>query len=451
MNLNKQSVRSVFASVSRYISVPENVRLRVESFGGIAFDKLTGMLIELDRDAVTLLQYIHSAGAVAEDAVITHFEDQDCVAGVLERLFDLGIIHIAAPHALSIDKNFSSTAQPISRPSGPRLTAPETVHWAITYRCDQHCPDCYARRYSSDFTNELDTGVAMRLVNILANWGVFQLAIGGGEPLLWPDLAEICRHAHQNGMVVHVTTGYHDVNKELLHSLAESISVLQIGVKHNKLLENPHIEYSKLSNTIEIARNLGISIGVNLMLSRTVLAHFNELIDILARAGVDRITLLRYKPTADQRQWVSENPSPDVWSGFEQQLRNTISRCSGIIFRVDCALSFLQRNLNSDTAAALGMCGCVAGRRILALVPDGSAYSCSQLIRSDLRVGNLLMDDPDDLWALSDSLRICRTFRGSQEYNRSRCGICGARSHCGGCRAFAADWLDGDPGCPVSI
>ncbi|MEN6520328.1 MAG: radical SAM protein [Armatimonadota bacterium] len=432
--------------MSRYLAVPPNVCLRIEDFGCIVFDKLTGTLVELDRDAATMLHYIDNSGSAAEDVIMSRFADQNSAAGVLGRLLDLGILQVVSPRVLPVDRAVS----PIPWPSGPQLAAPETVHWAITYRCNQNCPDCYARRHIHSFADELDTTAAAQLVDMLADWGIFQLSIGGGEPLLRPDLAFICEHARQSGLVVHVTTGYHCVSSELLHSLRDTISVLQIGAKHHKLLEGPVAECEKLSNTVRSAHDLGIGVGANLMLSNTVMVHFDELINLIAQAGIKRITLLRYKPPADQSQWILENPSPDKWRDFEQLFCDTIRRYPELIFRVDCALSFLQRGITSDNAQALGIRGCVAGERILALTPDGSAYPCSQLVRPGMRAGNLLIDNPNDLWACSSAMISCRSYRESDKFAQSKCGMCEAKGHCGGCRVFADDGRGCDPGCPES-
>lgn len=455
MSLGKQPARSVFASVSRYLAVPESVRLRRESFGGIAFDTLTGTMVELDCGAMAMLRRVGEAGSVREDDLAAEFSDHRQVHQVIGRLVDLGILAVESP--ASLDSGHAPAAEPdegsppVRWPQGPHLTSPETVHWAITYRCDQKCPDCYARRYSPSFEHELDTENAMRVVDILAWWGVFQLAIGGGEPLIRPDLALICSHARRQGLVVHVTTGNHDLKDEALRSLEGSVSVLQIGVKHEKLLADPNGECGKLSDTTRKARDVGIGIGANLMLSNTVLAHFDQLVELLAQAGMDRITLLRYKPPDDQSRWREENPSPEAWRGFEQQFPDILNHYPGITFRVDCALSFLQRDLKPASAAKAGIRGCVAGDRILALAPDGSMYPCSQLVNPNLRAGNILTDDPNELWARSDAISRYRDFRNSDAFRESRCGICGARTHCGGCRVFADGWLGADPGCPESV
>ena len=117
----------------------------------------------------------------------------------------------------------------------PWLSAPETVHWAVTYRCSENCPDCYARRFS--FVNtELDNSDALKLIDKVADWGVFQLAIGGGEPFARRDLAKIVNHAANHGLAVHITTGKLHLEQQILESVSDSIKSLQIGIRPNDLL-----------------------------------------------------------------------------------------------------------------------------------------------------------------------------------------------------------------------
>ena len=118
---------------------------------------------------------------------------------------------------------------------------------------------------------------------------------------------------------------------------------------------------------------------------------------------------------------------------------------------MDCALSFLQRYLPGELAARLGIKGCVAADRILALSPDGSVYPCSQLVHPDCYSGNLLKSEPELIWNHSQVLRKYRSFRNKKTFTHSWCGVCRAKYNCGGCRVFASDGLGGDPGCPEPI
>lgn len=419
--------------------------MRLEHFGGLAFDTRSGMIVELDYEAMALLVHISNKGSVAEDEINERFPEY-ASASVLQDLLSLGIVTTGA----SVGKR-TYTQLSSKLPKREHLSAPETVHWAITYRCDQDCPDCYARPHRYADHSELDTPSALELVDRLSEWGVLQLAIGGGEPLCRPDLAGICRHAQDSGLVVHVTTGYHQLPDNVVSDLAGAVNVIQIGIKHHRLLGDPEGETARLCDSVRRVQSADIHIGANLMLSNTVIEHFGEILGYLADAGFHTITLLRYKPVDDTDRWLSENPQSQVWAGFQNLLCETRALYPGLQFRADCALSFLQRSLDPNVAEARGIRGCVAGNRILALTPETNAYPCSQLIRPELFAGNLLSDEVDDVWSCSESLSQCRAFRDCASFRTSRCGICAASAFCGGCRAYASNLFGDDPGCPECV
>jgi hypothetical protein len=47
------------------------------------------------------------------------------------------------------------------------LSAPETVHLAVTYRCEESCPDCYAQEYGSYTGGELGTAEMCGIIDTL--------------------------------------------------------------------------------------------------------------------------------------------------------------------------------------------------------------------------------------------------------------------------------------------
>ncbi len=102
-------------------------------------------------------------------------------------------------------------------------------------------------------------------------------------------------------------------------------------------------------------------------------------------------------------------------------------------------------------ARRVGIKGCVAADRILALAPDGSSFPCSQLVHPSCHVGNLLQMEPKQMWDQSKVLRRYRSFRTKKSFTHSWCGICVSKNTCGGCRVFAEDGLGGDPGCPEPL
>lgn len=384
---------------------------------------------------------------------------------VLQQLIDLNIVKVNQKASPPGSTFFDTAEHPDLNPNNPShsssvfqleketrtLSVPETVHWAITLHCAQSCPDCYAGRYRDQDIFELDTAGALQVVEMLAELGVFQLAVGGGEPLLRPDLPIIVRAAEESGLAVHVTTGLiENLNLKLIEKLAPSIKSLHIGVKQDRLLNRPQVEIQVLRQIIQAAQALGLRVGANLIVCNTTLKHFEQIIDALAQAGFKRIILLRYKPPSDVKRWLAENPSPKAYLDLETVLRETVKLYPQVEFRLDCALGFLQRNLSPAEALAAGIRGCVAGNRVIAIAPDGYAYPCSQLIYPRFKAGNIINDDFSSFWN-AKPMKSYRFFREKRIFRETKCGICLAHRHCGGCRVFAHCALGEDPGCGAPL
>ncbi len=440
------------------LSIQNEVRLRQEYFGGILFHAGIGTTMEVDREAFRLAALIQAKGIVNINElgriwfeVYNKHLNLPKALQVIEKLLELKMLSIMPPGILHL--NSALAGLPLELPSaewptGPVLRAPETVHWAVTFRCDLTCPDCYVRRHRHFSTRELNTAQSLDLIDRFAEAGVFQLAIGGGEPFIRGDLLQLAAQAKSRGIVVHVTTGRYQLETGVLKELGKSIRRLQVGIKHYELMRQPETEREKLHNLIEKVRDQGIDIGANLILSRSTIRNFTFIVEELAKAGFRRITLLRYKPSGLKTGWVQEKPDSHEILSFEDELTRIVDTYSHIKFRVDCGLAFLQRDLSPEQAKYSGIRGCTAAERILSVAPDGSVYPCSQLVGPDFWAGRLPEGDFTEVWTSSVVLRKYRKFRTNTGFKESRCGRCNAKIHCGGCRVFAMDALGPDPGCP---
>ena len=92
----------------------------------------------------------------------------------------------------------------LSSASVPVLSGPTLVDFQITDKCHLDCPHCYASSTSAGEHGDID-GIMMALDQI-AECGAFQLAIGGGEPLLHPEIIPILKRCHELGIVPNLTT-----------------------------------------------------------------------------------------------------------------------------------------------------------------------------------------------------------------------------------------------------
>jgi len=398
------------------IKLSDRVKTRKEYFGGILFNIDTGDVIEVDREAFTVISTMRESGAVDMETLL----------------------------------NLSSHVK-IQWPEYKHLSAPETIHWALTYRCDHSCLDCYVSRYRGCIAQELDNQQALKLVDKIAGSGAFQLAIGGGEPFLRSDLNDIVQSAAEKGLTVHITTGKYDLENKQLTDLAKYIKVIQIGIRPDELFHTDDYTTDKLRALVTRLEEYRIHTGANLIMTRSSIRNLDRILERLIDIGFKKYTLLRYKPPADITRWLQENPDRCDLLLLEEKVVSLHKKYPDAVLRIDCAFSFLERRLNPRIALFSGIRGCVAFDRIMAVAPNGSVYPCSQLVGDKFKAGDLLNEDFDFIWHQNELTARYRDFREIQSFRTGSCGKCQSKAFCGGCRVFAGDAIGSDPGCPEPI
>ncbi|NLB41718.1 MAG: radical SAM protein [Clostridiales bacterium] len=372
------------------------------------------------------------------------------ISKIILRLINLGVFE-SMPKGTLNEESYrrlkESSRMIIKWPAYTHLSAPETVHWAMTYKCGEDCPDCYMERHKREFTSELNTQEALKLIDKISDAGVFQLAIGGGEPFLRNDLEALVAYAHAKGLVTHITTGRYEIKSRRLEELSKYIKVLQIGIKTERLLDSNTKINEKLKALVAQLNEFNIITGANLIMTRSAIQNLDYIIEALLEVGFNRFTLLRYKPPVEVERWLREKPDKDdIWL-LEDKLAK-IQKKESIHIRIDCAFAFLERELSTQIAEYSGLKGCTAGGRIISLAPDGSVFPCSQLTGATFNAGNLLLEDFDTIWNTRSILKKYRGFRTNKSFKNDDCGKCKVKNFCGGCRVFASDAIGCDPGCP---
>jgi radical SAM protein with 4Fe4S-binding SPASM domain len=336
----------------------------------------------------------------------------------------------------------------------PYLSAPETVHWAITYQCNSNCPDCYTKRFVFP-KNELNTEESKKVIHKIARSGVFQLAFGGGEPLLRKDLPELSHFASDNGLSVHITTGKKLFSDNLLRQLSGAVTTLSLGLSPYFFLPSKSSFYpffkNKITLAVEAIKKAAITPTANLFLIKSIIPTLGSIIKKIADFGFSQVTLLRYKPFGNPAEFKRQNPDSIQLVKLHSLLTSIIGNILSIKLRIDCSFSFLQRFIPPTIAIKLGIKGCTAADRILAIIPDGSIFPCSQLIHPECLGGNLLENDLETLWENSENLQKYRFYKNQDHFKKSKCGVRQVQVACGGCHIFKDETILGDPGCPGPI
>jgi MoaA/NifB/PqqE/SkfB family radical SAM enzyme len=110
-----------------------------------------------------------------------------------------------------------------------RRKAPRLLQVALTNACDKACSFCYR---SLDAASRFTFDDVVELAKFCDEWGVLELAFGGGEPTLFPRFAELLRAIwSQTGLCASFTTnGLRLRQSGLLRELRGAYGQVQLSV-----------------------------------------------------------------------------------------------------------------------------------------------------------------------------------------------------------------------------
>jgi radical SAM protein with 4Fe4S-binding SPASM domain len=371
--------------------------------------------------------------------------------------------------------------------------APFQIVWNITKLCNLRCKHCYenAGRQAPD---ELTTEEAITGIDRLSKAGVVSIAFSGGEPAIRPDILKLIKHASDRGIYVAMATNAivfasRDRVKEFKEAGLDFVQISLDGLNpttHDEFRGVP----GAFEKTIEGIKNC-VAEGLFTEVA-CVGTHFNykeipALVDFCDELGVDWFMLYNFIPTGRGRDIVAADLTPDerehllraLWlkrkttkkveilstapqyarvakeveaelaKAFEGSNGTTQLECDGLVIPTHFYNPKLQGEL---TRLADFIGGCGAGRFYVSIEPNGDIYPCVFFPHVDeVRIGNLIRDDFEELWVKSDLLRKTR----EKDLIGGGCKSCEYLYICGGCRARAynyfGDILAPDPGCKLNM
>jgi len=342
------------------------------------------------------------------------------------------------------------------------LAAPETIHFSVTGRCDQACTGCFysARPGSAVAAQDAPWPLFERVVLEAGQAQVFQIALGGGEPLLYPRLVDMVRLAREHSVVPNLTTNGNLLTREMAYELKEAgLGQAQISLNGADEAVNARTRpnFAAAMQAIENCRAAGLSWGLNFLVTRGNLTELETVIGLGRRLGATSVNILRPKPPTTSGDWL-ERESLDgagyravqkVLHKFRvtsaSQRPETSNSKPPIRITLDASLSFLLTDQLPDHLYRNGVWGCCAARKFVTITQDGAVLPCSHVRRSDVGEGDFMR-----AWWQSE---VFAWFREQEEMMRGPCRACTYLELCKGCRAvvtaFGGDFTDSDPHCPL--
>lgn len=162
--------------------------------------------------------------------------------------------------------------------------------WEITLKCNLACQHCGSRAGHTR-AKELSTDEALDLVRQMADVGIKEVTIIGGEAFLRPDWLEIAKAITDAGMLCGMTTGGYGITLDTARQMKEAgISVVSVSVDG---LESTH-DYIRgkkgawqwAFKTMSNLKEAGIPFGCNTQINRLSAPEFPLIYEHLRDAGI---------------------------------------------------------------------------------------------------------------------------------------------------------------------
>ena len=124
-----------------------------------------------------------------------------------------------------------------------------SVHWELTYRCNQRCSHCYldVLEPGAPVPEELSTQECLGIIDQIAAAGALNLTLSGGELLVRKDWLEIARYARSKRLLLRLFTNGILIRPKLaeqiagLHPFAVEISLYGAQPEiHESITRLPH-------------------------------------------------------------------------------------------------------------------------------------------------------------------------------------------------------------------
>ena len=179
-----------------------------------------------------------------------------------------------------------------------KSTYPELVDIKITDKCNENCVMCYQNSTPTGKHANLD--YIKSIIDLLAKAEVFEIAIGGGDALLHPDIEEIVYYIKSKGMCANITVNLNNID------IIKDIDKIRIISKCNAValsIGTDYVNYKKYSTILYLLKNyFNSNVEIDLQIIPAMhdclkFSFINTLFDKIDRDYWFYISLLGFKKT----------------------------------------------------------------------------------------------------------------------------------------------------------
>ena len=347
------------------------------------------------------------------------------------------------------------------------------LFWESTIKCNLAC--AYCRRIESDETaySDLSTVQARGLIQQLADLGTVQptmpvLVFSGGEPLCREGLFELVGYAGSLKLIPALATNGTLIDQTVAEQIRDS-GVVRVSVSLDGATAEIHDKQRRLAGAfdraiggIEHLREAKVPFQINITLTKYNAGQIKDVYELAKSLGAVAVHIFMLVPVGcGQTLGQNDMLMPEQYEQKMLEISELDSR-GELQMKVTCGPHYerviRQQGLyksridagreNDSVPGRSGhgraTKGCLAGLGVLFVGHQGDVFPCGYL---PVKCGNVLEDKLSDIWYDNKDLARMR----DSEQLEGKCGICGYRQVCGGCRgrAYAAtgNYMAEEPFC----
>ncbi|MGE5372588.1 MAG: putative heme d1 biosynthesis radical SAM protein NirJ2 [Solirubrobacterales bacterium] len=313
------------------------------------------------------------------------------------------------------------------------------VSWNTTNQCNMLCDHCY-REAGARLDDELNTEQGKKLIREIKESGFKIMIMSGGEPLMRPDIIELCSYSTECGLRTVMGTNGTLITLQMARDLKKA-GVMACGVSLDSIDAGQNDAFRRLSGAYEKAlegmknlKDAGIPFQAHTTVMNWNVEQLDRLTDLAVEIGAMAHHVFFLVPTgrgADIEEEALRVREYERTIGRLMEKQKNVS----IEIKPTCAPQFIRIAETKGVSTRFSR-GCLAGISYCIISPKGDVQPCAYL---NIPLGNVKQQSFAEIWKNNEVLQTLRTA----EYG-GKCGICEYKDRCGGCRARAYYYNNGD-------
>lgn len=294
------------------------------------------------------------------------------------------------------------------------------LQWHITHRCNLRCKHCYQEDYTKDL--ELDT-----LINILNQFKKFveendyrgHINFTGGEPMVALDKLEVLMNiCEKSGITFGILTNGTLLTQDIVDRLSKykNLSFIQMSLEGTRKV-NDKIRgkgsFKQVMKSVKMLQKAHIQTMISFTCHKENYKELKKLIWTCRIHKVDRFWTDRLVPIGNNTLELIS--TEDYRKVIKTLYKESLSKIGGLQVETNRALQGLDYE---------NKCGykCSAGRKLIALLADGTLLPCRRL---PIEIGNLKSEKLDNLM-----IKCKQTMNKLEFSTENECSKCPFKKKC---------------------